>query len=452
VDFNLSGIRANAKPSPLIQSKQLDGRLKNLSLQSSDSVSKSAESQNLKVLESNTMILKAIGENKLMIHSFKKTLDSVVKELKELKLNVKQMEQRQKESSESQKKLLDAFQTFQSLNEEEYGEEDYGEYEDYGDGGYEQTGAPFSQPLSTQTPLNVKALPNFNHLQISPEKDVEVVFEKKLPSDLVQKAESLQLPSTFFSYMDKEDCPGCRGCEPADDTTVRPAQKPVAASKPFVFGGFGGSPAPAPLFSTPVSSSSQATPQSNVFKTPQTVQPVTSKDIVKPSAFQPPPPTSSSSGAVIFGSSLLSQAASEKKSEPFSFGFKVPDGTGTGFFTTPSDGKTGFQWGNNNQSSPWATSSPAPIFGQKPATNGNAEDNDNDDDEDGGDGDDEYDPQYAPIIEMPNLVEITTGEEDEETVYSQRAKLFRFDKPTKQWKERGVGDLKILKHQSKRES
>ena len=58
----------------------------------------------------------------------------------------------------------------------------------------------------------------------------------------------------------------------------------------------------------------------------------------------------------------------------------------------------------------------------------------------------------APIIEMPNLVEVTTGEEDEEVVYSQRAKLFRYDKPSKQWKERGVGDLKILKHRSKRKS
>lgn len=27
-----------------------------------------------------------------------------------------------------------------------------------------------------------------------------------------------------------------------------------------------------------------------------------------------------------------------------------------------------------------------------------------------------------------------------------RAKLFRFDKPTNQWKERGTGDVKLLKH------
>ena len=39
-----------------------------------------------------------------------------------------------------------------------------------------------------------------------------------------------------------------------------------------------------------------------------------------------------------------------------------------------------------------------------------------------------------------------TGEEDEEVLYSHRAKLFRFDINTKEWKERGLGDIKLLKH------
>lgn len=37
-----------------------------------------------------------------------------------------------------------------------------------------------------------------------------------------------------------------------------------------------------------------------------------------------------------------------------------------------------------------------------------------------------------------------TGEEDEEVVYSHRAKLFRF--ADGEWKERGLGDVKILRH------
>ena len=39
-----------------------------------------------------------------------------------------------------------------------------------------------------------------------------------------------------------------------------------------------------------------------------------------------------------------------------------------------------------------------------------------------------------------------TGEEEETVIYSQRSKLFRYTDG--QWKERGIGDMKILKHNS----
>ena len=39
---------------------------------------------------------------------------------------------------------------------------------------------------------------------------------------------------------------------------------------------------------------------------------------------------------------------------------------------------------------------------------------------------------------------MVTGEEDEEPLYCHRAKLFRYD--DNQWKERGLGDIKILRH------
>lgn len=41
-----------------------------------------------------------------------------------------------------------------------------------------------------------------------------------------------------------------------------------------------------------------------------------------------------------------------------------------------------------------------------------------------------------------------SGEEDEERVFCSRGKLYRFDKDTNQWKERGVGEMKLLKHQA----
>ena len=45
---------------------------------------------------------------------------------------------------------------------------------------------------------------------------------------------------------------------------------------------------------------------------------------------------------------------------------------------------------------------------------------------------------------LPPQVELKTGEEDEEPLYCHRAKLFRFTDD--QWKERGLGDVKILRH------
>ncbi|KAJ3660264.1 hypothetical protein Zmor_004720 [Zophobas morio] len=61
-------------------------------------------------------------------------------------------------------------------------------------------------------------------------------------------------------------------------------------------------------------------------------------------------------------------------------------------------------------------------------------------------GDEEYDPHYDPIVPLPEAIVVSTGEEDEEVMFNERAKLFRFDTDSKEWKERGVGQMKILHH------
>jgi E3 SUMO-protein ligase RanBP2 len=52
---------------------------------------------------------------------------------------------------------------------------------------------------------------------------------------------------------------------------------------------------------------------------------------------------------------------------------------------------------------------------------------------------DEYEPNvdFKPVIDLPDLVETKTGEVEEESMFCERAKLFRFDDG--QWKERGTG-------------
>lgn len=53
--------------------------------------------------------------------------------------------------------------------------------------------------------------------------------------------------------------------------------------------------------------------------------------------------------------------------------------------------------------------------------------------------------QVAPIVRL-EAVEVTTGEEDEDAILDLKSKLYRFDKDGNQWKERGAGSVKLLKH------
>lgn len=53
--------------------------------------------------------------------------------------------------------------------------------------------------------------------------------------------------------------------------------------------------------------------------------------------------------------------------------------------------------------------------------------------------------EFKPVIPLPELVEVKTGEESEEILFNERAKLLRFDSDTKEWKERGLGQMKVLK-------
>ena len=58
-------------------------------------------------------------------------------------------------------------------------------------------------------------------------------------------------------------------------------------------------------------------------------------------------------------------------------------------------------------------------------------------------GSEDEDDLFAPVIALPTLIQVKTGEEDEEVVYCHRAKLFRLSDG--EWKERGVGEVKILR-------
>lgn len=72
----------------------------------------------------------------------------------------------------------------------------------------------------------------------------------------------------------------------------------------------------------------------------------------------------------------------------------------------------------------------------------------NEDDEENDDEEEEYEPDvdFKPVVPLPDLVEVKTGEENEEIVFKERCKLYRYWPETKEWKERGAGDVKVLKN------
>ena len=90
----------------------------------------------------------------------------------------------------------------------------------------------------------------------------------------------------------------------------------------------------------------------------------------------------------------------------------------------------------SSKSSPGFAGAGSPLFASKTA--GDLDESVTEDDHDG--------PHFEPIIPLPDKIDVKTGEEDEEVMFSHRAKLYRFVAEDKQWKERGVGDIKLLRN------
>ena len=89
-----------------------------------------------------------------------------------------------------------------------------------------------------------------------------------------------------------------------------------------------------------------------------------------------------------------------------------------------------------SKSSPGFAGAGSPLFAAK--ASGDHDESVTEDDHDG--------PHFDPIIPLPDKIDVKTGEEDEEVMFSHRAKLYRFVADDKQWKERGVGDIKLLRN------
>ncbi|XP_029460448.1 E3 SUMO-protein ligase RanBP2-like [Rhinatrema bivittatum] len=124
---------------------------------------------------------------------------------------------------------------------------------------------------------------------------------------------------------------------------------------------------------------------------------------------------------------------------PFSFGSGST--SDLSFAGLASNNSGDFAFGSKDENFKWANTG-AVVFGSQVSSKGN-EDDDGDDDNVHSD-----DIHFVPIVSLPE-VEVRSGEEDEEIKFKERAKLYRWDREVNQWKERGVGEIKILFHSEK---
>ena len=51
---------------------------------------------------------------------------------------------------------------------------------------------------------------------------------------------------------------------------------------------------------------------------------------------------------------------------------------------------------------------------------------------------------FEPVVTLPEVTDLKTGEEGCRVLFCQRARLYRFT--DKQWKERGIGEMKLLRN------
>ncbi|XP_048350365.1 E3 SUMO-protein ligase RanBP2-like isoform X2 [Sphaerodactylus townsendi] len=138
---------------------------------------------------------------------------------------------------------------------------------------------------------------------------------------------------------------------------------------------------------------------------------------------------------------LNSAASTNQENKPFSF--DLGNIHSVSFADLASNNSGDFAFGCKDKNFKWADTG-ATVFGAQPASKGENE-------EDGSDEEIVHsdDIHFEPIISLPE-VEVKSGEEDEEILFKERSKLYRWDREVNQWKERGVGEIKILFHTQKK--
>ncbi|XP_038576160.1 ranBP2-like and GRIP domain-containing protein 3 isoform X1 [Micropterus salmoides] len=276
------------------------------------------------------------------------------------------------------------------------------------------------------------------------EPDCQVVWEKKPTPEEEEKAKSLQLPPTFFCGISTTDSDPDHDKPEDFETEVRKAQQDLdsqlnqaerASSPPAEAPE---EPTSGPSSSTTEAAGSTPTPEEQTSDQPAETQseaPSSSSPIDLSTKKSPEPESTTWSAAAASTATTASQDSSN-------FGFHSFGGFSFADLAQKTDG---FAFGAKQDNFSWANAG-ATVFGSAatsaPKNNGDEEGSDEED------ATNNVDIHFEPIVSLPE-VETKSGEEDEEILFKERAKLFRWDRDPGQWKERGIGDLKILFHPTK---
>ncbi|KAL4232099.1 E3 SUMO-protein ligase RanBP2 [Mactra antiquata] len=233
--------------------------------------------------------------------------------------------------------------------------------------------------------------------------DVIIVKVDEATPEEIRKARELMLPDHFYLYQRKEPCPGCRGCQ--DELPIFERLGANVSGDAQVYDDDNDDEDDDDDYEDVDDDEDDDEDDDD-----------NTQDYIEEKKGDENETENTSSG-IMFGGSSVSQ---------FSFA-SIAAGSGIGSFQTDSSKPFQFQ-GAGKQ-----------LFGGI-----------GDDGNQSTERDDEVvqgeDPQFEPVVPLPELIDVKTGEEDEIPVFSNRAKLFRFDKDSNQWKEKGIGDMKILKH------
>ena len=232
--------------------------------------------------------------------------------------------------------------------------------------------------------------------QSSDEESVVITDVEMPPLEKLQLAEKYMLPPTFYNYENSTPCPGCRGCTDEDGKPLYPQNESSSAR----------------------TETTGDTVDEQSDKEDEKVVEQVDKATKEASEQQP---TSSKDAPI--------------ETKAFGGFFSSTPGFSFADLAASSSGDSTSIFGGKGSKSPGFSRAGEVLFVQSPTHK------------------EDYDPEaeanvhFKPLVKLPEVI-VKTGEEEEEIVFSHRAKLFRFENKISQWKERGVGDIKLLRNKS----